>query len=160
MKRLLVIVGLSMLVLQGCGSPQKPSIPTVGQITSASVGLGAPGPSNDVLRLSPTNAKSKATLKSIVTWLNESKVVKLENAHRLIPSIGPTTLAIDLKDGKQILIQPAINSVTKHDGSKTIQTGRFAKGFIDFQYADSTKTFRLQSTPLDSWLLSNPWKTN
>jgi|GEM_PF-4821155 len=152
---ILIFVALG---LQGCGSPEKPNIPTVSQIATASVKSGFPGVSNDFKKFNPANEQDKTILKDIVSWLNESKIAKMEGSNRFVPTIGPTTLVLNLANGKQILIEPAIDSVTKHEGSKTIETGSYAKGFIDFQYGDSTKVFRLKSEPLDNWLLKSPWK--
>lgn len=158
-----ISVLLSIFAVAGCGethtsvvssATEIPSvvIPTINQIQKAQVSLNIPNPSG-VTPLNPSNPRDKASLQKVLNWVQTASPVGYEDPHHPMPSEGPTTLVLQLTNGKEILIQPATNCTTT--GNSTVCHD--SKGYIDFQYADSTKKLRLASSELDSWLIGG-WK--
>lgn len=152
---------IPVFILSGCGSthsavsqsePSTISVPTLSQIKSADVSLNIPNPSG-VTGITSTAPYDKAVLQKVLGWLQTAKPVGNEDPHQPMPSEGPTTLVIQLTNGKEILVQPARNCTTT--GNSTVCKN--AQGYIDFQYANSTQKLRLYSPELDTWLFGT-WK--
>ncbi|GMA63010.1 hypothetical protein GCM10025859_34500 [Alicyclobacillus fastidiosus] len=105
------------------------------------------------IQLNLKDPHDKAVLQKVLHWLQTAPYSKLEDQHQPMPSEGPTTLILKLNNGQEAWIQPATNCIT--NGNST--TCKSAKGYIDFQYTDSTRRTRLKSEALDEWLLG-AWK--
>ena len=155
-KMIIPFVLIPVFILSGCGSRHSAtiSVPTWSQIKSADVSLNIPNPSG-VTAITPTASHDKAALKKVLGWLQTAKPVGDEDPYQPMPSQGPTTLVIQLTNGKEILVQPASNCTTT--GNSTVC--KYAQGYIDFQYANSTQKLRLHSPELDTWLLGT-WKSD
>lgn len=162
-KMIIPFVLIPVFILSGCGSthsaasqsqPSTISVPTLSQIKSADVSMNIPNP-NGVTAITPTAPHDKAVLQKVLGWLQAAKSVGDEDPHQPMPSEGPTTLVIQLTNGKKVLVQPASNCTAT--GNSTVC--KYAQGYIDFQYADSTKKLRLHSPKLETWLLGT-WKSD
>ncbi|QSO46709.1 hypothetical protein [Alicyclobacillus mengziensis] len=134
--------------------PSSMTAPTLSEIKDAKVSLNIPSP-NGSTSLTPTSPHDRAVLQKVIGWLQTAEAVGDEDLHQPMPSEGPTTLVLQLTNGMEILIQPASNCTTT--GNSTVC--KYAQGYVDFQYADSTHKLRLHSPELDTWLLGT-WKND
>lgn len=136
-------------------APTNIDIPKLSDVKSIQINFGMPSPNPNPL-LSNTQ-QNNATISKVLAWLKTAKLLGYERPHPM-PSLGPISLYIKLYNGKDVILQPAVNSVTHlHNGNTTEIHGSGAKNEIDFGNG-SAKTIRLYCPELYTWLAQNGWR--
>jgi len=136
-------------------APKTIDVPKLSDVKYVQINFGMPTPSpKPLLSNTPQN---RAKISKLLSWLQQAKPLGYERPHPM-PTIGPISLDIKLYNGKDVVLQPALNSVTHlHNDSPTLVEGRTAKNEIDFDNG-SDKSIRLDSSQLYTWLAQNGWK--
>lgn len=98
------------------------------------------------------NHKDETVLLKIATWISQSQPIEGGTARFYSRGIGPTTLTVKLRDGREIGLEPAYDCETKqltNGGSET--KCRHSEGHLIL--SNDNKRIRVTQPELDKWLI-------
>ena len=130
-------------------------VPKIDEVHSLRIVFGAPWP-KEPNPLSANTPRSRAIIMKLLDWLKQSKPIGYETKHTIIRTIPPPVAEIRLMDGRQLVLQPAVNSIIHfRNGQVRTETGYYAKNDIDF--VSGNQTIRIYSPGLYRWVSLGEW---